>query len=59
MQPHDGPGRVDDVSSAFARERMPDAEARTSLVVGDAAHGPSVSSPAHGIATGPADLTQT
>ena len=58
MQAHDGPRGVDDVGGTLARERMPDTEARTSLVDGDAAHGPSVASPAHGIATGPADLTQ-
>jgi hypothetical protein len=58
VQPDDGPCGIDDVGRALSRERVPDAEARASLVDGDAAHGPSVASPPDGIAAGSTDLTQ-
>jgi hypothetical protein len=59
MEPHDGPCGIDDVLGAVPiGERMPDPEARTSFLDGDAAHGPSVPSLAHGIARGLTDLTE-
>ena len=59
MQCHDGASGADHVRrTAPGSEGMPDAETRTTLVDGDAAHGHSVASPAHGIATGPAGLIQ-
>jgi hypothetical protein len=59
VQPDDGSRGIDDVSRTLARQRVPDAEARASLVDGDAEHGHSVAPPPDGIATGSADLTLT